>query len=57
MFCDFYYTTTPAKNQYPNRKKADALEKRLLNLCATGTKKMTLNSPDFAAYEISFKIT
>ena len=26
-------------------------------LCATGTKKMTLNSPDFAAYEISFKIT
>lgn len=25
--------------------------------CATGTKKMTLNSPDFAAYEISFKIT
>ena len=29
----------------------------IAQVCATGTKKMTLNSPDFAAYEISFKIT
>ena len=42
--------TAAAKN-----KKAVSLSKLLY--CATGTKKMTLNSPDFAAYEISFKIT
>lgn len=32
MFCDFYYTTTPAKNQYPNTKKADALKTSALSL-------------------------
>lgn len=38
-------------------KKTKTAEKIYDLLCATGTKKMTLNSPDFAAYEISFKIT